>query len=492
MGNTGHKQVGTIWVNQPRLPAESGSSRALFGPLALSKSDSRLHAEHELSVVELQRRVHQGREESSRRTRLHRCLHVGPRCSTVAQRARTCTIGVRSVDWPITTCGTTSSAVAFTNCPFGEAKRFAIDNPVLNAVVGGWQVNGIANFRSGMPYTIGVANDLANVGTGNQRGERDRRPAAEARSADKQPPRTRSCGIFDARARHVRQSGAQHAAGIWHQQLGFLGGQEFSAALARRSVAAAAAIRVVQLLQSHAVLQSRVDGQCSRDFRHCHQHARSANSADRRKTLLVMANSYWSRRDLLRAALSLSAGALPAVAAQSTPAGRPPRLRITRHRIVHRARSRCRRGPTTYPVTRVHTDAGVTGTSFIGCPAELLERWVQPTLVGDDLFAVDRHLKRLQMQRGESGVQAWSGVEHAMWDAIGRACGRPVARILGGARDRLRVYRTCVFPGKQDQSDVPYETQAEFAVRLKNAGYTAMKIRAWRPQADGRCGGLPA
>ena len=48
--------------------------------------------------------------------------------------------------------------------------------------------------------------------------------------------------------------------------------------------------------------------------------------------------------------------------------------------------------------------------------------------------------------------------------------------------DRLRVYRTCVFPGKQDQSDVPYERQAEFAVRLKNAGYTAMKIRAWRPR----------
>ena len=74
-----------------------------------------------------------------------------------------------------------------------------------------------------------------------------------------------------------------------------------------------------------------------------------------------------------------------------------------------------------YGVTRVNTDAGVTGTSFLGCPAEILNRWVKPTLVGDDLFAVDRHLKRLQMERGESGVQAWSGVEHALWDAIGQA-----------------------------------------------------------------------
>jgi len=136
----------------------------------------------------------------------------------------------------------------------------------------------------------------------------------------------------------------------------------------------------------------------------------------------------------------------------------------------------------TYAVTRVHTDAGITGTSFIGCPQDILQGWVKPVPTGDDLFAVDRHLRRLQMQRGESGVQIWSGVEHAMWDAIGRVAGRPVAHILGGVRDRLRVYRTCVFPGKQDQSDVAYETQAAYAVRLKNAGFKAMKVRAWRPR----------
>ena len=136
----------------------------------------------------------------------------------------------------------------------------------------------------------------------------------------------------------------------------------------------------------------------------------------------------------------------------------------------------------TYPVTRVHTDAGVTGTSFIACPQDILQRWVKPTLVGQDLFAVDRHISRLQMERGESGVQTWSGVEHAMWDAIGRIAGQPVAKLLGGSRDKLRVYRTSVFPGKQDQSDVAYETQAKFASRLKASGYTGIKIRAWRPR----------
>ncbi len=139
-----------------------------------------------------------------------------------------------------------------------------------------------------------------------------------------------------------------------------------------------------------------------------------------------------------------------------------------------------------YAVTRVTTDAGVTGTSFIGIEPNLLERWVKPSLVGEDLFAVDRHMKYLQMQSGESRTQSWSGVEHAMWDAIGRLAGRPVAELLGKARDRLRIYRTTVFPGQQDQSDVPYEKQAAFAARLKQTGYTAMKIRAWRPRPPQR------
>jgi len=179
-------------------------------------------------------------------------------------------------------------------------------------------------------------------------------------------------------------------------------------------------------------------------------------------------------------------GFLAALAAPLAMLRAQPRVRITNVESFHvRLPDGGQPDPEkiySYPVTRVHTDAGVIGTSFIGCPQDILQNWVKPVLGGDDLFAVDRHLRRLQMQRGESGVQIWSGVEHGMWDAIGRVIGRPVAHILGGVRDRLRVYRTCVFPGKQDQSDVVYETQAAYALRLKNAGFAAMKVRAWRPR----------
>ena len=144
-----------------------------------------------------------------------------------------------------------------------------------------------------------------------------------------------------------------------------------------------------------------------------------------------------------------------------------------------------------YSVSRVHTDAGVSGTAFLPCPDDILQRWVKPTLVGQDLFAIDRHVNRLQALRGESGVQSWSGVEHALWDAVGKIANRPVAKLLGGARDKLRVYRTTVWPYsaaalarnpllESDQAEVLYETQAKFAVRLKENGFGGMKIRAWR------------
>lgn len=190
-----------------------------------------------------------------------------------------------------------------------------------------------------------------------------------------------------------------------------------------------------------------------------------------------------SRRELIRWALAAPLSSVAVLGAQAKAPQKPPRIRITDiQSFTVRVPKPGTNDMVSYQLSRVHTDAGITGTSFLGCPDPILQSWVKPTLVGQDLFAIDRHMQRLQMQRGESGVQIWSGVEHALWDAVGRACNQPVAKLLGGYKDRLRVYRTTVWPGKQDQSDVPYETQAAFAVRLKQAGYTAMKIRAWRPK----------
>jgi hypothetical protein len=53
--------------------------------------------------------------------------------------------------------------------PIGKGRHFNVTRPVLDGIVGGWQVNGITTFESGMPYTIFTAGDIANVATGGQR-----------------------------------------------------------------------------------------------------------------------------------------------------------------------------------------------------------------------------------------------------------------------------------------------------------------------------------
>src|SRR5262249_19797137 len=126
-----------------------------------------------------------------------------------------------------------------------------------------------------------------------------------------------------------------------------------------------------------------------------------------------------------------------------------------------------------YTVVRIGTDAGVRGYSFAG-PRQVAAGEVCKVLVDQDLFAVERHLRR--------GLIKWGGVEHAVWDAIGKVAGQPVYKLRGGGAERVKPYITCVGKGRLDQSPVPYEEQARMAVRLKEAGFKGMKIRAWRPE----------
>jgi hypothetical protein len=48
--------------------------------------------------------------------------------------------------------------------PFGRGRRFGIANPVLNTVLGNWQVNGITTIRSGQYFTAELGFSAANTG----------------------------------------------------------------------------------------------------------------------------------------------------------------------------------------------------------------------------------------------------------------------------------------------------------------------------------------
>jgi hypothetical protein len=180
------------------------------------------------------------------------------------------------------------------------------------------------------------------------------------------------------------------------------------------------------------------------------------------------------RRELLAASAAATAGILDPVRALAQ-AVKPVRITGVDVFAIHipipkeeAAAGRMDR----YVVCRVETDAGVRGYSFAGPSPEALPK-IRAALVGKDLFNIEGHLR--------NGLLDWGGLEHGLWDAIGKIAGRPVYRLLGGAKNSVKVYLTTVWHGKEDQSGVTYDQQAEMALKEKNAGFKGMKIRAWRP-----------
>jgi hypothetical protein len=57
--------------------------------------------------------------------------------------------------------------------PFGKGKPvLGSANRLANGIIGGWQLQGIMLFRSGVPFTVGMSRDVANTGVGGQRPNR--------------------------------------------------------------------------------------------------------------------------------------------------------------------------------------------------------------------------------------------------------------------------------------------------------------------------------
>ena len=96
-----------------------------------------------------------------------------------------------------------------------------------------------------------------------------------------------------------------------------------------------------------------------------------------------------------------------------------------------------------YLFVRLTTDTGLTGIGEATLEWQekavevLLHEWVASRILGRDPFdieAVVGGMIRDQYQGGSTVMTAISGVEIALWDLIGKACGQPVYRLLGGRR----------------------------------------------------------
>lgn len=119
-------------------------------------------------------------------------------------------------------------------------------------------------------------------------------------------------------------------------------------------------------------------------------------------------------------------------------------------------------------VVEIHTDQGITGIGP-GVSPELLSDF-KYYLIGQDPFDTERHLNVLGYHARGGNYKGSAGIDIALWDVIGKACGQPLYKLWGGGRDRIPAYASMV------KLSTP-EERAELAVALKAAGWQAMKLR---------------
>ncbi|MGN6088110.1 MAG: mandelate racemase/muconate lactonizing enzyme family protein [Actinomycetes bacterium] len=124
-------------------------------------------------------------------------------------------------------------------------------------------------------------------------------------------------------------------------------------------------------------------------------------------------------------------------------------------------------------LVEVVTDEGVVGYGS-GDTMDGFEQFVD-MFVGQDLFAVTRHVRTLETITFHYG-RYWP-LEAAIWDAIGKALQVPVAVLFGGALDRIPAYAST------GEIRTP-EERLESALALRERGFRAMKVRVRQSDLD--------
>jgi D-galactarolactone cycloisomerase len=117
-------------------------------------------------------------------------------------------------------------------------------------------------------------------------------------------------------------------------------------------------------------------------------------------------------------------------------------------------------------IVRVETDEGVTGVGS-GDTMDGFEAYAH-LFLGHDPLAIARHVRVLETIDFHAG-RYWP-LEVALWDIAGQVAGLPIATLMGGATDGLPVYASC------GQLLGP-EARAESALRMREEGFRALKIR---------------
>jgi D-galactarolactone cycloisomerase len=135
-------------------------------------------------------------------------------------------------------------------------------------------------------------------------------------------------------------------------------------------------------------------------------------------------------------------------------------------------------------VVEIRTDAGITGWGDCYGPAAvcraIVETLLKPSLLGRDPFDVEVIWEALYNKVKDYGltgmtISGISGVDIALWDIVGKACGQPVHKLLGGAfRTRVEAYATGLYFKNMDRLN---EEAVEEARGYVAQGFRAIKMK---------------
>jgi D-galactarolactone cycloisomerase len=139
-------------------------------------------------------------------------------------------------------------------------------------------------------------------------------------------------------------------------------------------------------------------------------------------------------------------------------------------------------------IVEVITDEGITGWGESLChglqppqiAAVIINSALKPIVLGQDAFDVDvlwERMYNLTRPFGQKGAvpNAISAIDIALWDCIGRALGKPVHKLLGGAyRTAVRPYATGFY--RIEGQPYPKAAVAEAREHIEK-GFTAMKLK---------------
>ena len=138
-------------------------------------------------------------------------------------------------------------------------------------------------------------------------------------------------------------------------------------------------------------------------------------------------------------------------------------------------------------VVLVHTDEGITGVGEVDSAPHMVKTAIdmpashmacvglKEAAVGEDAFDVEKiwlkmYEKSIYHGRRSAVLHAMSGIDIAIWDALGKKLGLPVAKLLGGVfRTEVQAYCSVLMP----------ETEREIAQLVDRhipRGYQGLKL----------------